>query len=307
MFLKRQVEGNSFTTLQHLSTGFINISPFFRQIGIKSSDFTKSNKFKQELEQFAARLKCKKTALMFVKSGGNLQIQGTWISPQFMHRFISLMPDAIDKQVKFKLSTWSAEWGTHKNLDVYKESKDLFHHPKGKKVDKQPDLFTYAIAKAAVVKATDPAPAPPPVVPQKENTVTISKEEHAQLLRKSVAYTAIMRSGGFFSLDDMAKMIGVKKLGRVNLRKWMVENKIVFYRDQRIIAHQDYINRGWAKLFSGMYNVEKHMERRPYTVTRYTMKGVVGIFEKLKEQGKVPKDASIESQDISDEEARQSD
>jgi phage antirepressor YoqD-like protein len=270
------------STKQHVKTGYINISPIFISQKKKPSDFTKSRRFKNEVSDFAKKRQCKEKTICFVKEGGRPNEQGTWVHPKFVARLCTILPKWVTTDLKIKITDAAVGWGKGDLKHLVVEEPDLFNNTDPRKdVDKTPPP-----------KVTPPAPTAR-VVPEQD--LLISKKHFDALNAKADAYDAIMSSGGLFSLMDVAKMIGAKNLGRTNLRKWMTENKIVYVDDGRVIAYQDVINKGWAKCFARMYTVEKHATRKPYTVTRYTMKGVVGIFNMLKEAGVTPKDAKLDS------------
>jgi phage antirepressor YoqD-like protein len=281
-FIVRQLS-DACSTKQHVKTGYINISPIFISQKKKPSDFTKSRRFKSEVSDFAKKRQCKEKTICFVKEGGRSNEQGTWVHPKFVARLCTILPKWVTTELKIKITDAAVGWGRGDLKHLIVEEPDLFNN-----TDPRKDVSNAAPKKAP--------PPPAPVVREvPSDDILISKRAYDALAVKASAYDAIMNSGGLFSLMDVAKMIGAKNLGRTNLRKWMTENKIVYIDDGRVIAYQDVINKGWAKCFARMYTVEKHSTRKPYTVTRYTMKGVVGILNMLKEAGISPKDAKLDS------------
>lgn len=273
------------TTTQHLEKGYINISPIFVSQKKKPSDFTKSKRFKKTVSDFAKARQCKETTVCHVVEGGPRINQGTWLHPKFIPRFCTILPKWVPKEVHVALVDAAVDHNNGKLKDLLpKKEPELFDIIATDKPaeEKKPQVFIPILV--------------PPVESKKASTdVTLSKKEFDALKAKADAYDAIMGSGGTFSLMDVSKMIGIKNLGRVNLRKWMTDKGIVYDDAGRVIAYQEYINKGWCKCFARMYTVEKHATRKPYTVTRYTMKGVVGIFNLLKQAEVIPKDAELDT------------
>ena len=266
-FLPRQLDDKVSTT-QHVFRGHINITPIFQAKGKKVSDFTKSRRFNEIVEAFKTNPNPKHKSVfpVVIKASGKQESKGTWIHPWVMVDVCKVFPEWVEAAQIENILQYADEW-THNQIKPLEVAEVVVKPRTSKLIDAQNEIARL-------------------------NGVLCIKEQNIQVLQqKANAYHAIMDCGGWFSLNSMAKILGA--MGPNNLRKWMTDQKIVFLKEQRVVPYQEYVDRGWMKAFIRQFTVEKHEEVRNYPVTRYTMKGVVGIFNMLKKDNKLAKDAVL--------------
>lgn len=293
-FLPRSVGG--VITKQNIEWGNINISPVFRANGKRAADFCKTKKFKSLLN-LAQLSGVTLPRLLVVKTGGKSDMQGTWLHPELVCIMLTRggRPKWFTDGMTSDLRLFAEDWlsGGLKSLEQ-KPEPDLFETVLKKQSEdtRMKEAMTAMmlpspkLLKRMLVSMPD---RPPESAPANNLQDTIDK------LRKQLeAYRTILSGGGWFTMNQMAKMIGAKDYGSTNLAKYLIEEKVIYREKGRLIPYQSYVNKGWMKAFTGRFTVEKHNEIRNYPVTRYTLKGVLAIFEMLKGSGKIPKDSKYD-------------
>lgn len=247
-----------FRTKQNAAFGNINMSPIFGKYGKRMTDFRKTAKFKRLVEECSKKFNAHANKLVVLKEGGISNMQGTWLHPYLIYHLIENDQFPwMQLEDRETIKKWGKEWVDGKLKAAQKE-------------------YIFPGTPLPIRLANDGTP-------------------EKEIVDKADAYDSLAACPGWFSLNAMAKMIGVSNLGQNNLRKWLTDNGYVYLDiGKRVAPYQNYVAIGWMKTFAGKYTVEKKAQQVAYAVTRYSLKGIRGILKALKADGKVPRDTKLD-------------
>lgn len=107
------------------------------------------------------------------------------------------------------------------------------------------------------------------------------EEKLIEMTPKAEFHDAVSKSKYLMDLNEVAKLLSIKNLGRNNLYQFLREKHII--RPCSTEPYQEYVKRGYFKLVQTPYN--KGKETKVHIKTVATQKGLIYLFELFKRNG----------------------
>jgi len=121
-----------------------------------------------------------------------------------------------------------------------------------------------------------------------QKSIANYEQQVKELIPKAEVYDQLASSDNALSIAEVAKIIGIPKIGPTTLYRLLREQKILMYKDGHNLPYQKYIDNGCFKVVEKPFtkaNGRPDIDRQTYVY----QKGVEFIFRKLQDLGVVGK------------------